>query len=89
MPPAAATYAIDRELAEKWRIRRYGFHGTSHRYVSEQFAAFLGRPLAALNQIVLHVGNGASVSAIAKGRPVDTSMGLTPIEGLVMGHPQR
>jgi acetate kinase len=85
LPAAAATYAIDRELAEKWRIRRYGFHGTSHRYVSEQAAAFLGRPWENLNQIVLHLGNGASASAIAGGRPVDTSMGLTPLEGLVMG----
>lgn len=85
LPPSAATYAIDRELAEKWHIRRYGFHGTSHRYVSEQAAAFLDRPLAVLNQIVLHLGNGASASAIAGGDPVDTSMGLTPMEGLVMG----
>jgi acetate kinase len=85
LPAAAATYAIDRELAEKWHIRRYGFHGTSHRYVSEQVAAFLEKPLTELNQIVLHLGNGASASAIAKGRPVDTSMGLTPLEGLVMG----
>jgi acetate kinase len=85
LPPAAATYAIDRDLAKKWRIRRYGFHGTSHQYVSEQAAAFLGRPLQALNQIVLHLGNGASASAISAGRPVDTSMGLTPLEGLVMG----
>jgi acetate kinase len=85
LPAAAATYAIDRDLARKWRIRRYGFHGTSHRYVSEQAAAFLGRPLTDLNQIVLHLGNGASASAIAVGRPVDTSMGLTPLEGLVMG----
>jgi acetate kinase len=85
LPPAAATYAIDRNLAQKWHIRRYGFHGTSHRYVSEQAAAFLGQPLEDLNQIVLHLGNGASASAIAAGRPVDTSMGLTPLEGLVMG----
>jgi acetate kinase len=85
LPAAAATYAIDRELAEKWHIRRYGFHGTSHQYVSEQAAAFLDRPLDNLNQIVLHLGNGASASAIAAGRPVDTSMGLTPLEGLVMG----
>jgi acetate kinase len=85
LPAAAATYAIDRELAEKWHIRRYGFHGTSHRYVSEQAAAFLGLPSEELNQIVLHLGNGASASAIAGGRPVDTSMGLTPLEGLVMG----
>ena len=85
LPAAAATYAIDRELAKKWHIRRYGFHGTSHRYVGEQAAAFLGRPWEQLNQIVLHLGNGASASAIAGGRPVDTSMGLTPLEGLVMG----
>ena len=85
LPAAAATYAIDRELADKWHIRRYGFHGTSHRYVSERAAAFLGRPWEKLNQIVLHLGNGASASAIAGGRPVDTSMGLTPLEGLVMG----
>jgi acetate kinase len=85
LPAAAATYAIDRELAEKWHIRRYGFHGTSHRYVSEQAAEFLGKPWDSLNQIVLHLGNGASASAIAGGHPVDTSMGLTPLEGLVMG----
>jgi len=85
LPVAAATYAIDRDLAHKWKIRRYGFHGTSHQYVSEQAAAFLGRPLEDLNQIVLHLGNGASASAIVAGRPVDTSMGLTPLEGLVMG----
>lgn len=85
MPPAAATYAIDRQVAERWQIRRYGFHGTSHRYVSQQAAAFLGRPLGGLKQIVLHLGNGCSASAIAGNRPLDTSMGLTPLEGLVMG----
>jgi acetate kinase len=85
LPAAAATYAIDRKLAERWRIRRSGFDGTSRRYVSEQAAAFLGQPWEKLNQIVLHLGNGASASAIAGGRPVDTSMGLTPLEGLVMG----
>ena len=85
LPPAAATYAIDRDIAQQWHIRRYGFHGTSHQYVSEQAAAFLDVPLESLNQIVLHLGNGASASAIAGGRPVDTSMGLTPMEGLVMG----
>ena len=85
LPAAAATYAINRELAERWQIRRYGFHGTSHRYVSEQAATFLDKPADGLNQIVLHLGNGASASAIAGGRPVDTSMGLTPLEGLVMG----
>ncbi|MCV7171413.1 acetate kinase [Mycobacterium manitobense] len=85
LPPAAATYAIDRDIAEQWHIRRYGFHGTSHQYVSEQAAAFLGAAPESLNQIVLHLGNGASASAIVGGRPVDTSMGLTPMEGLVMG----
>ncbi|BBZ46097.1 acetate kinase [Mycobacterium parmense] len=85
LPAASATYAVNRDLAQRWQIRRYGFHGTSHRYVSEQAAAFVGGPAAGLNQIVLHLGNGASASAIAGGRPVDTSMGLTPLEGLVMG----
>ncbi|AQA03831.1 acetate kinase [Mycobacterium sp. MS1601] len=85
LPAAAATYAIDRDVAQQWKIRRYGFHGTSHQYVSEQAAVFLGVPVESLNQIVLHLGNGASASAIVGGRPVDTSMGLTPMEGLVMG----
>jgi len=85
LPEAAATYAIDREVAAAHGIRRYGFHGTSHRYVSGRVAEVLGRPLAELRQVVLHLGNGASASAIAGGRPVDTSMGLTPLEGLVMG----
>jgi acetate kinase len=85
LPEAARTYAIDRELAEQWHIRRYGFHGTSHQYVSEQAAEFLAAPLESLNQIVLHLGNGASASAIVGGRPLDTSMGMTPMEGLVMG----
>jgi len=85
LPPAAATYAIDRDVAAKWHVRRYGFHGTSHQYVSEQAAEFLHAPVESLNQIVLHLGNGASASAIVGGRPLDTSMGLTPMEGLVMG----
>lgn len=85
LPPAAATYAIDRELAHRYQIRRYGFHGTSHRYVGEQAAAFLDRSPGDLKQIVLHLGNGCSASAIAGTRPLDTSMGLTPLEGLVMG----
>ncbi|MGF2952686.1 acetate kinase [Mycobacterium sp. THU-M116] len=85
LPAAAATYAIDRELARTWAIRRYGFHGTSHHFVSRRAADFLSRPVGELNQIVLHLGNGASASAIARGHPVDTSMGLTPLEGLVMG----
>ncbi len=85
LPAAAATYAIDRETAEAWGVRRYGFHGTSHQYVSEQAAEFLGADPAGISQIVLHLGNGASASAIVGGRPVDTSMGMTPMEGLVMG----
>ena len=85
LPEAAHTYAIDRRTAERHRIRRYGFHGTSHKYVSEQAAVFLGRPLGELRQIVFHLGNGASVTAVDGGRSVETSMGMTPLEGLVMG----
>ncbi|AZH79513.1 MULTISPECIES: acetate/propionate family kinase [Microbacterium] len=85
LPPAAYTYAIDAALAAEHRVRRYGFHGTSHQYVSEAAAAFLGRDVADLRQIVFHLGNGASVTAIDGGRSVETSMGLTPLEGLVMG----
>ncbi|GAA0482322.1 acetate/propionate family kinase [Microbacterium aurantiacum] len=85
LSPAAYTYAIDRDLAAKHRIRRYGFHGTSHKFVSEEAARYLGRPLADLRQIVFHLGNGASVTAIDGGRSVETSMGFTPLEGLVMG----
>jgi acetate kinase len=85
LPPSAYTYAIDLELAEAHRIRRYGFHGTSHKFVSDAAAAFVGRPVAELKQIVFHLGNGASVTAIDGGRSVDTSMGLTPLQGLVMG----
>ncbi|HEY6799321.1 MAG TPA: acetate kinase, partial [Agromyces sp.] len=71
--------------ATKYRVRRYGFHGTSHKYVSEQAALMLGRPLAELRQLVLHLGNGASITAVDGGRSVETSTGLTPLEGLVMG----
>jgi acetate kinase len=85
MPPSAYTYAIDKELAAAHRLRKYGFHGTSHKFVSEAAAAYLDRPLGELRQIVLHLGNGASATAIDGGRSVDTSMGLTPLEGLVMG----
>ncbi|PFG33949.1 acetate kinase [Sanguibacter antarcticus] len=85
LPAAAYTYAIDAEVAEEHGIRRYGFHGTSHQYVSGKVARVLGRKLEDLNQIVLHLGNGASASAIKGGVAVDTSMGLTPLEGLVMG----
>lgn len=85
LPPAAYTYAIDRNLAAAHGVRRYGFHGTSHEYVSRTAADFLGRPLTELKTIVLHLGNGASAAAVDGGRSVDTSMGLTPLEGLVMG----
>jgi acetate kinase len=85
LPPAAFTYALDVDLATRYGIRRYGFHGTSHRYVSRRTAQLLGRPVEELNTIVLHLGNGASACAVAGGRSVETSMGLTPLEGLVMG----
>ncbi len=85
LPEAARSYAIDAALAEEQGIRRYGFHGTSYRIVSERTAEFLGRPVEQLRLIVLHLGNGASAAAIAGGRSVDTSMGMTPLEGLVMG----
>jgi acetate kinase len=85
LPVAAATYAIPRDLAQRYRIRRYGFHGTSHQYVSRAAAELVGRDLAELNQIVLHLGNGCSASAVRGGVAIDTSMGLTPLQGLVMG----
>ena len=85
LPAAAATYAIPRDLAQNYRIKRYGFHGTSHQYVSRAAAELVGRDLAELNQIVLHLGNGCSASAIRGGLAIDTSMGLTPLQGLVMG----
>jgi len=85
LPEAAATYAIDSEVAREYGIRRYGFHGTSHQFVSQQVAQILGRRPADVNQIVLHLGNGASASAVRGGVAVETSMGLTPLEGLVMG----
>ncbi len=85
LPDAAATYALDREVAERYRVRRYGAHGTSHQYVSRTAAIVSGRPVENLRQIVLHLGNGASASAVVGGRAVDTSMGMTPLEGLVMG----
>ncbi|MCC2312710.1 acetate kinase [Cellulomonas xiejunii] len=85
LPDAAATYAIDADVAAAHRVRRYGAHGTSHQYVSRQVAELVGRPLEDLNQIVLHLGNGASASAVRGGVAAETSMGLTPLEGLVMG----
>jgi acetate kinase len=83
LPAASALYAIDREVAEKYSIRRYGAHGTSHQYVSRRVSEILGG--SDLKQIVLHLGNGASASAIIGDKAIDTSMGLTPLEGLVMG----
>ncbi|MGW4271714.1 acetate kinase [Streptomyces seoulensis] len=85
MPESAARYAIETKLADRYRVRRYGFHGTSHRYVSRATAELLGKAPEDVNVIVLHLGNGASASAVRAGRCVDTSMGLTPLEGLVMG----
>jgi len=85
LPPEAYTYAIDRELARAHAIRRYGAHGTSHKYVSERTAALLGKDPSEVNVIVAHLGNGASITAVRGGRSVETSMGLTPLEGLVMG----
>ncbi len=85
LPIESYTYALAKDVAEKHGIRRYGFHGTSHSYVSKKVAEVLGRPYEELNQIVCHLGNGASISAIRGGVAVDTSMGLTPLEGLVMG----
>ena len=85
LPKQATTYALDRHVAARYSVRRYGFHGTSHQYVSRKAAEVLGRDPGELKQIVLHLGNGASASAVLHGAPVDTSMGLTPLEGLVMG----
>lgn len=85
MPPAAYTYAIDRELADRYAIRRYGAHGTSHKFVSRRTAELLGKDPSEVNVIVLHLGNGASASAVKGGVCIDTSMGLTPLAGLVMG----
>ncbi|NJQ00759.1 acetate kinase [Streptomyces zingiberis] len=85
IPEHAARYALDTATADAYGVRRYGFHGTSHAYVSRAAAALLGRDPAEVNAIVLHLGNGASASAVAGGICVETSMGLTPLEGLVMG----
>lgn len=85
MPPTAYMYGLPRELYEKHRIRRYGFHGTSHRYVASRALEILGRRPENTNIITCHLGNGASITAIEAGRSVDTSMGFTPLEGLMMG----
>ncbi|MCU1570939.1 MAG: acetate kinase [Naasia sp.] len=85
LPPEAFTYAIDKDLAARHRVRRYGAHGTSHKYVSRRAAEFLGVDVDTAKVIVLHLGNGASACAVDGGRSIDTSMGMTPLEGLVMG----
>lgn len=85
LEPASYTYAIDHDVAAKYGIRRYGFHGTSHAFVSQKAAEFLGKPAKDLNLIILHLGNGGSATAVRGGKSVETSMGLTPLEGLVMG----
>jgi len=85
MPAEAATYALPLDLCERLGIRRYGFHGISHSFVAESAADELGRPLDEIRLVTCHLGNGASVAAVKGGRAVDTSMGMTPLEGLVMG----
>jgi len=85
MPPQAYLYGIPYELYKKYKIRRYGFHGTSHRYVSERAAKMLGKPIEELKIITAHLGNGCSMAAVDGGRSVDTTMGFTPLEGLIMG----
>jgi acetate kinase len=85
LPPRAYHYALPLDLHEQHHVRRYGFHGTSHCYVAERAAEHLELSLESLNLITLHLGNGASATAIEAGRSVDTSMGLTPLEGLIMG----
>ncbi len=85
MPDYAYTYGLPHELAEKLGLRRYGFHGTSHAYVAQRTADLLGRPLESLKIITCHLGNGSSITAVKHGKSVDTSMGLTPLEGVIMG----
>jgi acetate kinase len=85
MPPAAYRYALPGRLYDEDRIRRYGFHGSSHRYAAESAARLLGKPVDDFTGITVHLGNGCSIAAIESGRSVDTSMGMTPLEGLMMG----
>ncbi|MCR5467318.1 MAG: acetate kinase [Lachnospiraceae bacterium] len=85
MPEKAYTYAIPHEYYDKYKVRRYGFHGTSHSYVSKRTAEILGKKYDELKTIVCHLGNGASICAVNCGKSVDTTMGLTPLEGLAMG----
>ncbi|MEJ5350385.1 MAG: acetate kinase [Melioribacteraceae bacterium] len=85
MPPRAYLYGIPYELYRKYKIRRYGFHGTSHRYVSERAAKLIGKPIEELKIITAHLGNGCSMAAVEGGKSIDTTMGFTPLEGLIMG----
>lgn len=85
MSPASYLYAIPYEYYERYGIRKYGFHGTSHKYVAHATAKFLGKPLSDLKLITCHLGNGASITAVERGKSIDTSMGMTPLSGLVMG----
>lgn len=85
IPPKAYLYGLPYEIYEKYKIRKYGFHGTSHRYVARRAGSVLNLPRESLNVITCHLGNGCSIAAVEKGRSVDTSMGFTPLEGLVMG----
>jgi acetate kinase len=85
IPMKAFLYAIPFEMYKKHKVRRYGFHGTSHAYVAERAAEYLGRPFSGLNLITIHLGNGSSMAAIRRGKCMDTSMGMTPLAGLVMG----
>ncbi len=85
MPPRAYMYALPYELYENLKVRRYGFHGTSHGYVTKEAARFLGRAVEQTNLITLHLGNGSSMCAVKEGKSVDTTMGITPLEGLIMG----
>ena len=85
MPEKAYMYALPMDYYNKYKVRRYGFHGTSHAFVSKEMANIAGKPYDSIKTIVCHLGNGASISAVCNGKCVDTSMGLTPLEGLIMG----
>ncbi|MEE1291568.1 MAG: acetate/propionate family kinase [Spirochaetota bacterium] len=85
MPASSFMYAIPYDLYEKFKLRKYGAHGTSHKYVAQRTAEIVGKPLEECNMVICHLGNGSSITAIKDGKSYDTSMGLTPLEGLVMG----
>ena len=85
MPDYAYMYALPYEYYEKYKIRKYGYHGTSHKYVASKAAQLIGRDVATLKVITCHLGNGASITAIKNGKSIDTSMGFTPVDGLIMG----